>query len=439
MKLTPRNQRPQISLQGNILAKSSKLTIEVPNEEEEPSASRFNKNSPTYSKFSSELQKASGSIFAPKNKSPASISIAKRCYGDSVPPKVTPKIFKFPSSPKNLPKKQAVRPAGALMSRSKSKAQAPLAKISSTPTHKNLADDIKIRPKTTTNAEKQVLKAETGSSPSLTTMVTQVKSSNNRLLETMPAEDLQAKSEMLYKEHLFQTFQAMKFVRTLQPVNIEQLKEKRINIPRRKGWEGKKTLIFDLDETLVHCCEDINTSRPTVVLPVVFPTGETVQAGINVRPFAIECLREVNKDFEVFVFTASHQCYANVVLDYLDPGKELIHQRFFRDSCINMGGVFIKDLRIFANRNLKDMVIVDNAAYSFAYQLDNGIPIVSWHEDPNDRELFNLMDYVKALAAVPDIRDLNEQTFHLRTFYEDYINEFLANDPSHSPKTLKNQ
>ena len=104
---------------------------------------------------------------------------------------------------------------------------------------------------------------------------------------------------------------------------------------------------------------------------------------------------------------------------------------------MNVNGVYIKDLRIFANRNLKDMVIIDNAAYSFAYQLDNGVPIVSWHDDPNDKELFNLMDYVKALAAVDDIRDINEQTFHLRTFYEDYINEFLASDTTNSPKQIK--
>ena len=283
-----------------------------------------------------------------------------------------------------------------------------------------------------------MLKPETGSSPSLNVLITQVKSKIG-ITENLSEDEIIAKSERLYKEHLFQTFQAMKFIRTLQPVNLEQLKEKRVTISKRKGFENKKTLIFDLDETLVHCCDDTTASKPMVVLPIVFPTGEIVKAGINIRPFAVECLRQANKDFEVFVFTASHPCYANVVLDYLDPNKELIHQRFFRDSCINMNGVFIKDLRIFANRNLKDLIIVDNAAYSFAYQLDNGIPIVSWHDDPYDRELFNLMDYIKALSAVDDIRDVNEQTFHLRTFYDDYIKEFLGNDRVCSPKTGRKQ
>ena len=68
------------------------------------------------------------------------------------------------------------------------------------------------------------------------------------------------------------------------------------------------------------------------------------------------------------MFTASHKFYADVVLDYLDPNNELIHHRLYRDSCFQTeDGVYIKDLRIIKNRTLKDMVIVDNAVYSFGF------------------------------------------------------------------------
>jgi len=43
------------------------------------------------------------------------------------------------------------------------------------------------------------------------------------------------------------------------------------------------------------------------------------KAGINIRPYTIECLKELSLYYEIIVFTASHSCYANVVLDYLDP------------------------------------------------------------------------------------------------------------------------
>jgi CTD small phosphatase-like protein 2 len=52
------------------------------------------------------------------------------------------------------------------------------------------------------------------------------------------------------------------------------------------------------------------------------------------------------------VFTASHQCYANVVLDYLDPSGELIHHRLYRENCVPVEGVNIKDLRVLANRRM---------------------------------------------------------------------------------------
>lgn len=50
-------------------------------------------------------------------------------------------------------------------------------------------------------------------------------------------------------------------------------------------------------------------------------------------------------------------------------------------------GCFIKDLRIISNRQLKDIVIIDNLIHSFGLQIDNGIPIMDFTDDPNDKEL----------------------------------------------------
>ena len=44
-------------------------------------------------------------------------------------------------------------------------------------------------------------------------------------------------------------------------------------------------------------------------------------------------------------------------------------------------GFFIKDLRIIANKQLKDIVIIDNLAHSFGFQIENGIPILEWFSD----------------------------------------------------------
>jgi len=52
--------------------------------------------------------------------------------------------------------------------------------------------------------------------------------------------------------------------------------------------------------------------------------------------------------------------------------------------------VYIKDLRIFGERELKDIVIVDNSAYSFGFNVNNGVPILSYYEGEDDRELMEL-------------------------------------------------
>lgn len=58
--------------------------------------------------------------------------------------------------------------------------------------------------------------------------------------------------------------------------------------------------------------------------------GPEVTPGINIRPFAKGILEELDKYYEVIVFTASHSCYANPVIDYLDPERKFVKARLFR-------------------------------------------------------------------------------------------------------------
>jgi len=52
----------------------------------------------------------------------------------------------------------------------------------------------------------------------------------------------------------------------------------------------------------------------------------------------------------------------------LDPERNIISDRLFRDNCIQTGeGVNIKDLRIIENRRLEDLFIVDNSVYCFGF------------------------------------------------------------------------
>ena len=66
--------------------------------------------------------------------------------------------------------------------------------------------------------------------------------------------------------------------------------------PFKKSWISK-TIIFDLDETLVHCVEDFYNHKCDRMITVTFPNGDKAKAGLNIRPFALECLRRAAELF----------------------------------------------------------------------------------------------------------------------------------------------
>lgn len=62
-----------------------------------------------------------------------------------------------------------------------------------------------------------------------------------------------------------------------------------------------------------------------------------------------------------------------------------------RKNCMEThNGFYIKDLRIIENRELKDILIVDNLVHSFGLQLTNGVPILEFTNNKKDKELQNL-------------------------------------------------
>ena len=78
-------------------------------------------------------------------------------------------------------------------------------------------------------------------------------------------------------------------------------------------------------------------------------------------------------------------------------------------------GIHIKDLRVISNRKLDDIVIVDNACYSFGYQIDNGVPIIPYYDNKQDEELKHLVEYLKGLV-MKDIKETNRNTFKLTSY-----------------------
>jgi CTD small phosphatase-like protein 2 len=148
--------------------------------------------------------------------------------------------------------------------------------------------------------------------------------------------------------------------------------------------EGKlKTLVLDMDETMLHAkfiadqSELANDDGNFVFTLQSEESGskdiggrpsESMQISVKMRPYLDMALDFLSKYYEICVFTAGTQDYADACLDFLDPERKVIRHRLYRQHCVNpCSGVYVKDLRIISDRNLKDIIIVDNSIISFAY------------------------------------------------------------------------
>ncbi len=116
----------------------------------------------------------------------------------------------------------------------------------------------------------------------------------------------------------------------------------------------------------------------------------------------------------MIVFTAGVQEYADHILDYIDPNRKIFKRRLYRNDCIKLDQFFIKDLDIILDRERADMIIVDNSIVSFAFDLDNGVPINSYMgTEENDKELLFLYSFLEECATVKDVRPKIKEAFKL--------------------------
>lgn len=170
--------------------------------------------------------------------------------------------------------------------------------------------------------------------------------------------------------------------------------------PQRRSDIGKKTLVLDLDETLVHSSFK-PIDNPDIVLPVEIE-GSICNIFILVRPGVSQFLKRMHKLYELVVFTASLSKYADPLVDILDPDK-MCSYKLFREHCTYMNNSFVKDLTRLG-RPMSDVIILDNSPIAYMLQPENAMPIVSWYEDMTDRELPRHALLLERLAYEDDVR-----------------------------------
>ena len=209
------------------------------------------------------------------------------------------------------------------------------------------------------------------------------------------------------------------------PINLSAPSLHNIN----NNNNNKKSLILDLDETLVHSSFFPFDRASDLTLPIKVDNKKKLVYILR-RPYAIEFMKEMSLYYDIIIYTASISEYASYLLDELDKYK-IITKRFYRNNCLLNNGMYIKDLRIIG-KPLKDLIIIDNNPISYINNINNGLPILSWYGDAQDIELLKLIPLLKYLANVEDVTSIIPQIVNRKKNKIKYslINKMINNADS---------
>uniref|UniRef100_A0A8C5KS35 protein-serine/threonine phosphatase n=1 Tax=Jaculus jaculus TaxID=51337 RepID=A0A8C5KS35_JACJA len=160
---------------------------------------------------------------------------------------------------------------------------------------------------------------------------------------------------------------------------------------------GKKCVVIDLDETLVHSSFKVNSTFLIAPACCLLP----LQVYVLKRPHVDEFLQRMGQLFECVLFTASLAKYADPVADLLDRWG-VFRARLFRESCVFHRGNYVKDLSRLG-RELSKVIIVDNSPASYIFHPENAVPVQSWFDDMTDTELLDLIPFFEGLSREDDV------------------------------------
>uniref|UniRef100_A0AAZ3Q8W4 Mitochondrial import inner membrane translocase subunit TIM50 n=1 Tax=Oncorhynchus tshawytscha TaxID=74940 RepID=A0AAZ3Q8W4_ONCTS len=93
--------------------------------------------------------------------------------------------------------------------------------------------------------------------------------------------------------------------------------------------------------------------------------------------------------------------YADPVADLLDQWG-VFRARLFRESCVFHRGNYVKDLSRLG-RELSNVIILDNSPASYIFHPENAVPVQSWFDDLSDTELQDLLPFFEGLSREEEV------------------------------------
>lgn len=140
--------------------------------------------------------------------------------------------------------------------------------------------------------------------------------------------DIDEEWKQIHQKHLIESLQAYQYLNDVKPPQepLQLADSDRFTKP-----DDRKLLVFDMDETLIHCIIDYDENTVSDVKIPVQGSTDIHYKYVNLRPYVIEVLLELSSLYYIVLFTASTQDYADPILNYLEKDHKLLQHRFYRN------------------------------------------------------------------------------------------------------------
>ena len=100
---------------------------------------------------------------------------------------------------------------------------------------------------------------------------------------------------------------------------------------------------------------------------------------LKLRPGIIPFLREIQKYYEIFVFSLSENDIADHLINSIDKRKKFVDYRLYRENLNIVNEQFVIDLNKF-NRPLEKSIIISNLPQIYQLQKEKSINIKSYYK-----------------------------------------------------------
>eukprot|EP00753_Platysulcus_tardus_P020341 PLAT7983.1.p1 GENE.PLAT7983.1~~PLAT7983.1.p1 ORF type:complete len:570 (-),score=250.07 PLAT7983.1:67-1527(-) len=169
----------------------------------------------------------------------------------------------------------------------------------------------------------------------------------------------------------------------------------------RGAGQALKTIVFELDETLVYSSFE-PVEKPDYIVPVMID-DHVYYIYVQLRPGLQRLLQMIAPMYEIVVWTASLAKYSDPLLNALDV-ERVISARIFREDCSWFKGTYVRDI-VRLDRPLDEVFIVlaDVGAVLTEHRR-NFCQLTPYAGDATDTELFYLADFLVEVADCDDVR-----------------------------------